>query len=778
MKRKLIFVLFAVGIMSGMLMVMSCGGGGGGGPSGAAPFGPMVMSSTSRQNSSHVTDGDWVAWVGYDRERVWHFDGAALTELTALLAGDDVLIKRMFFDGTYVVIVVYDRDIYKYYYVDMSASTPQAIFFKQSIKSVYNYDFKNGIFVWENNEDGDGEIYYIRLTATSPSTVKVTDNTVGDWEPHVDGSVIIWKRYSSWWGLHSLQKYDINSPGIGIVLFAGGNINKDTEVTFEDGVAVWSAVDVGDTEIFYVDLNTSTTVRQLTLNNLEDLNPATDSRFISWENVNGTTINVYYANLSISPVSSKLIDQYTGTPSSLIKTDAGRILWRARDGTVTNDYELFIYNHYDVTPSARQITFNQFFDDQPTDVEGDFVLHSQWDGVDNDVYLYDTSGGSTITSIRLTNNSINERSRTINFGNVTWVEEVGNSNKLYFYSISSGASTLLSTAEVQGHRVNYLQAGNGDVAWMTKGVENKIFARRAGSSAAPIVIDPPSSGSVSGLHIDGGKLVWASAQEIYTYDLNAPVPSVIQITNNSVSDVSPIIGDGVVVWLGNDGNDFEIYYYDLNATSPAKINITNDSVNNLPPIAIDSNIVVWIDNDGTDYEVYYYDLAAVSPTAVRLTDNLYRDTSPATDNGVIAWRAFVSSKQEIYFLDLNATVPTTVRVSSTVEVGNPDIDNGIITMIGYDGNDDEIYYYDINAAAPTLVKISDNTWDDQYPYIGNGLIVWECDYEICYYDLNSTSPSVLQATNNQLLISYGQYDCDSQGGVLIWEDEFVWAMRP
>ena len=78
------------------------------------------------------------------------------------------------------------------------------------------------------------------------------------------------------------------------------------------------------------------------------------------------------------------------------------------------------------------------------------------------------------------------------------------------------------------------------------------------------IIDITTDGNPPTLNYDiqdisGSNIAWQSggaSQEIFFYD----GANISQLTNNSLADFAPRVSGSNVVWVGDDGNDFEIFF--------------------------------------------------------------------------------------------------------------------------------------------------------------------------------------------------------------------------
>ena len=105
---------------------------------------------------------------------------------------------------------------------------------------------------------------------------------------------------------------------------------------------------------------------------------------------------------------------------------------------------------------------------------------------------------------------------------------------------------------------------------------------------------------------DNGMIFWQGWDghdyEIYSYTFGQS--AMIQVTNNTVGDITPAVKNGVLVWSQWDGNYWQIYREELGTGLVTQI--TNDNYDNKNPRITASGQIIWQKWDGSDYDVYAY----------------------------------------------------------------------------------------------------------------------------------------------------------------------------
>ena len=113
----------------------------------------------------------------------------------------------------------------------------------------------------------------------------------------------------------------------------------------------------------------------------------------------------------------------------------------------------------------------------------------------------------------------------------------------------------------------------------------------------------------------------------------------VQLTSNAGDDVSPQIANGIVVWQGFDGQDFEIFRWDGSVVTQ----LTHDTLRDERPRVDDLGRIVWQKSDGFDSEIFYRAHGANH----RVTNNLNDDSNPEIFDGTIVWQSFDGRDFEI-----------------------------------------------------------------------------------------------------------------------------------
>jgi Cadherin-like/Bacterial pre-peptidase C-terminal domain len=254
-----------------------------------------------------------------------------------------------------------------------------------------------------------------------------------------------------------------------------------------------------------------------------------------------------------------------------------------------------------------------------------------------------------------------------------------------------------------------------------------------------------------------------------------------QLTHSSISGKDPRVSGNNVVWVGNDRNsgerDNEIYFY--NGTLGNTIRITNNNFDDKFSIyptsgfsTISGSNVVWVANDGNDYEIFFY---SPGSGVQQLTNNEFNDDNPQIFGSNVVWQGFDGNNDEIYWYN-DITKETTLLTTDPSDFDRggtePKIWGSKIVWSGsYEaGRRKDVFVYDIltKRIIGQLGNSFANESDLQISASGSRYsIVWvgadsgadNDDLEIFFYsfdeNLGSTSlvnnPINLTNNNNDLL---------------------------
>ena len=276
-------------------------------------------------------------------------------------------------------------------------------------------------------------------------------------------------------------------------------------------------------------------------------------------------------------------------------------------------------------------------------------------------------------------------------------------------------------------------------------------------------------------HVKGDYLVWQGNihgdWEILLY--NIATQEFCRVTDNDYGDVSPQTDGKYVVWLGFSRSGGEIFLYDV--LSRETTQITDDRNLDSPP-QIANGRVVWGSCEVTDSvepgEIFLYDLHDVVVETKCLSESLdpggtLDDSSPRINEESVMWVQDdgQDTKVVVYKLD---TGKTTVYPQGFVWEDTPQTDGDLTVFTRHDGNDREIFVR--NSSLRTYEQVTDNDLEDRHPCVsGNDII----EYDIAWVGGEGQAADIFlnfdQLVNNSYEDTYPSID----GGYLVWQGNVV-----
>jgi hypothetical protein len=203
--------------------------------------------------------------------------------------------------------------------------------------------------------------------------------------------------------------------------------------------------------------------------------------------------------------------------------------------------------------------------------------------------------------------------------------------------------------------------------------------------------------------------------------------TILQLTNNSVSEHSPSLYNGTIAWIGDDTNGYrDIYYWDGSTTQ-----VINQP-STVYEVSVYNGTIAWCRYDEYGItQVYYWDGNSITQITDYTTGSgVSGGCGLSLYNGTIAWVAQVppNSHRQVYYWDGNTITEIEIGESPDRDDIYPTLYNGTIAWQSHDGYDDEIYYWDGNS----IIHITDNYDHDSKPSLYNGTIAWNGQGGIYY----------------------------------------------
>ncbi len=200
-----------------------------------------------------------------------------------------------------------------------------------------------------------------------------------------------------------------------------------------------------------------------------------------------------------------------------------------------------------------------------------------------------------------------------------------------------------------------------------------------------------------------------SAYNIATYDLGPYEP--YSGYPPSWHSLAATTYNGDIVWAAWDGSDYEIYLW----RSGNIVQITNDNVNDIEPVVHDGKIT-WTKTDGINpSQIYFWD----GNTSIRIPNNNRENWDSFTFGGKVVWAGFPrTGDAEIFYWDGAQTLQITDNSGNDFE---PVICGDNVFWNGFDGYDWEIYYW---TRKDGVRPLTDNDVDDLEASCSENFVTW------------------------------------------------------
>jgi hypothetical protein len=269
------------------------------------------------------------------------------------------------------------------------------------------------------------------------------------------------------------------------------------------------------------------------------------------------------------------------------QTAGGYVVWQAR---VDGDWEIFLYNANDNT-GPFQITDNTY-DDIAPNTDGRYVTWTAASAPNGEIFIYDIA---TSITTQITDNTAHDANPKVFNGRVVWLSKALAEftlapGDIFLYDIASGTTTNVSALldptniyddygfRFDGQQIFWIQhdfqlessanylydLATGSISrYHTPLDEEDFIPYLEDLATGAITLKPGGLRLQNDPRVDGDFLVFTSMidgnREIVIRDKKNKHGG--PITANDTEDTQPSIGDYIVAWKGDRGDDAEIYTY-------------------------------------------------------------------------------------------------------------------------------------------------------------------------------------------------------------------------
>ena len=266
--------------------------------------------------------------------------------------------------------------------------------------------------------------------------------------------------------------------------------------------------------------------------------------------------------------------------------DGNAVFWMGHDG---NDYEIYRY----ADGSTTRITDNTVLDQAPSAVGG--LVAWQRYSPNLDLFYYDGTVERNATNIPSGSTCIQP---ALSSTHAAWSERVSTADNfdLYTLNLATGVETRVTNTAWVTESVVCMQ-GSNIVYQAVDGTTTRLYLYNGSSSR--LIANSYYTASIFGDRIAYSVNLGSNNYEIYVYDIATWAST--RITNNSTTDIGPLLTDSMVVWRGFDGSDYELYAYEF--STDQILRLTDNAYNDDNP-QVSGNRVVWEASVGGDYELF------------------------------------------------------------------------------------------------------------------------------------------------------------------------------
>ena len=334
--------------------------------------------------------------------------------------------------------------------------------FSSFLESLGNENIDENNIVWSEKISGDNDFEIFLYNGSE--TIQLTNNDVNDFFPQISDNNVVWQS-------------QIDSDGE-IFLYNGSETIQLTNNDVEDFFpaisgenVVWSGSDGRDREIFLYD--GSETI-QLTDNDVDDFIPKISGDNVVWQSQidSDGEIFLYDGSQTIQLTDNDVVESFEVSENNVVLSS------RRSNDPDTTDIDVFLYNGNETI----QLNNNSLADGN-SEISGDNVVWTEYDGNDFEVFLYD---GSATT--QLTDNDLDDIALTtiLSGSNVVWSGNDGNDFEVFLYNGSE--TTQLTDNDIDDRFVKISDDNN--IVWQQQNISESGEGPRSIFLATSGNVDP------------------------------------------------------------------------------------------------------------------------------------------------------------------------------------------------------------------------------------------------------------------------------------------------
>jgi TolB protein len=294
------------------------------------------------------------------------------------------------------------------------------------------------------------------------------------------------------------------------------------------------------------------------------INPAIDGHRIVWQDDRNSHYDIYLYDLFTGSESRITNDPNNQTEPAI---DGMKIVWS--DGRSMDASDIFMYNLATSSESRISNTPEPYNDIKP-EISGNRII---WETFRWDIYAYNLSSGDTQTVGFF---SAPKTGYDISGNLVVFSEYDGLTQNIRLYNFESDSYISISSdtnydsinPSIDGNRIVWQDNRNGnyDIYFydLSTDTESQITSNTS-DQTHPV--------------ISGNYIVWVDNRDgnenIFYYDLVNKTE--YQVTDNSASQINPDISGNRIVWQDNRDGNWNIYFYEIETKKSSPSGFINGS---------------------------------------------------------------------------------------------------------------------------------------------------------------------------------------------------------
>lgn len=409
-----------------------------------------------------------------------------------------------------------------------------------TISSIYSYQdlgikISGKKLFWIQDMKGNGSTYPIAenpscylytydSAATTPAATKVA---AADYMRittfSANSGKVVWSGHDANRRLYATKANDLGTP----VAITPASVNA-TQPVINNGIVAYKGMDRAemdgtydgsDQDIYYANLNQSGwPITRVTENFFEDDKPFISGNIITWRTTHRDTNSTSADEVNFYNISSKATHTMTSKSGDAVRTDGRYVIWR----DLSN--QLYYYDTAATTPVETAVSGATALN-KCANIIGGVLTWIRYTGTDYRIYYMDLNSATpAVTEVAV---AVNGQAPQTDGRFIVWGGDSGGSSSYSIYYYDTKAATPVATE-------------------ITATYKDQVCIPRLSNGV--VVFAAVKYGDVDSTGTD---------REVFTVNLKAVIPTVVQLTDNDLWDSNPDVANGVVTWRTGGGDNWD-----------------------------------------------------------------------------------------------------------------------------------------------------------------------------------------------------------------------------